>query len=263
MVTQGEALFSRVRHTMLSAHSPDDVQAWLGKWQLGAKWWEFVEQATCLFIVGRLIRVAQHYASVHSDSKLIEKDIASFINNDMALNREERTELVRLSIAASVNSRPDCSQGIAKSIRSWAQENRPNCYLCDVNLDFTVGSEAGNSYTLEHVWPRAYGGDSSEQDNLLPACKKCNSARKKDFALWSGIAVQSTNISVLPSDNARERLEGSIKYAIHQRRVLEVAIEKRLTLKAAAIEIGPWLEIPEIIDQNDSGHFFNIRNHRL
>lgn len=262
LVTQGEALFSLIRKSLFRSYGQIENHPWLEKWSLVNEWSDFIEQATCLFILGRLLRVARHKDLQHSDKKLSERELFSFVNNEFEIDRTELREWVRLTVLAAEVSSKDCSPAIAKSIRNWASTSHQSCYLCDINLDFTVGSQADNAYTLEHVWPRSYGGDSSEQENLLPACKQCNSARKKDLALWSATAVHSVNLKVLASDNARDKIEGPIKYSIHQRHLLKFAVENRVTLKAAALKVGPWRQIPDLIDRDDSGHFFNLRNYR-
>ena len=261
LVTQGEALFCLIHRSLVGNIGQNENHPWLARWTLFEAWSEFIEQATCLFFVGRLIRLARHLDSLHCDEKLVRRELSSFINNDVGLSRDELHKWVQLTISAADVSRLDCSDGIAKSMKAWAKKDRPICYLCGVNLDFGDKSNAKNTYTLEHIWPRSFGGDSSDIDNLLPACKLCNSARKKGFAMWSATAIHSVNLKVMASENARSRLEGPIKYAIHQRHLWRVAVENRVTFKTAALKVGPWQQIPEFIDSNDSGHFFNLKNH--
>lgn len=60
----------------------------------------------------------------------------------------------------------------------WKMLNGNTCWYCGKTFDDK------NKLTLDHVFPRSKGGDSS-MDNLMPVCRKCNSSKgDKDVLQW-------------------------------------------------------------------------------
>jgi hypothetical protein len=145
-------------------------------------------------------------------------------------------------------------------LRAWAMKSHPRCYICGTYLDFTVPQQQ-NSYTLEHIWPRAYGGNSIEE-NLLPACDSCNSRKKRHFATWVMPAVQSLLLGIAPGEQRLSEIEGSYKFSLHYRAAQKLAAAERLSMKQAFLRIGPWTDV-RIRDADDVADFFNLENHTL
>ena len=139
-----------------------------------------------------------------------------------------------------------------------AKTHHTHCYLCGRILVFSQ-EDTNAKFTLDHLWPRDFGGDSIEE-NLLPACKECNSQHKKNYPTWAMTNVHSLLLGFEPSENSLKRVPGSSRYAIHHRHVQNIAIEKQISLKEAYVFAGPS-EGVRVIEPLEFGHFFNLANH--
>lgn len=63
-------------------------------------------------------------------------------------------------------------------VNKWKMSSADSCWYCGCEFSDI------NVMTLDHVFPRAAGGDSA-MDNLVPVCKSCNSSKgKKDLLQW-------------------------------------------------------------------------------
>jgi hypothetical protein len=75
-------------------------------------------------------------------------------------------------------------------------------------------------------------------------------------------AVQSLQLGLSPTEQRLREIEGSYKFSLHYRAAQRVAIEKRITMKQAFLEIGPWTDV-RMLDTDDVADFFNLENHDL
>jgi hypothetical protein len=130
------------------------------------------------------------------------------------------------------------------------------CYICGaVVLEKTEDVHSKIEY--EHLWPSSYGGESIS-DNLLPSCPACN-RKKKDLLLWQDTHIHSFILSPAPSVEEWKRIERSQKIAKHRSYIFDLACEKGLSLKEAAVEIGPLdLNSLYVTDDDDAVDFFNF-----
>ena len=75
-------------------------------------------------------------------------------------------------------------------------------------------------------------------------------------------AIQSLLLGIGPEDQRLDEIHGSFKFALHYRAAQDLARRKRVNLKAAFMEIGPWTSI-RVIDRDDVADFFNLENYDL
>jgi hypothetical protein len=115
--------------------------------------------------------------------------------------------------------------------------------------------------TLDHIWPQAYGGDSTE-NNLLPACRSCNSDKKQDYPTWAGCDIHSLVIGDRPSEEALRSVGGRFKFALHNRAVRRFANREGISLRKSYLRVGSWTTEPWILDQEEIGDFFNLENYQ-
>ena len=149
---------------------------------------------------------------------------------------------------------------IAQEVRAWSMRIHPHCYMCGTGLDFGA-TPTHRSYTCEHIWPRAYGGNSIIE-NLLPACASCNSNKKAHFATWVMPSVQSLMLGWSPKETRLQEIDGSLKFALHYRAAQSIANAEVCTLKEAFLKLGPWQSV-RIWDDADVVDFFNLENHAV
>ncbi len=149
------------------------------------------------------------------------------------------------------------SRTVARAFRTWAAKTHPKCYLCAYPLEFD-SKDRPQSYTLDHIWPQVYGGDS-DLDNMLPACYLCNGSAKRDFASWSTVGIQALIHGIDADPSSLGKIPRSQKYALLRKTVQKFANKRRCSLKRAFLRVGPWTEV-RVIDATDVSDFHNVVN---
>lgn len=130
----------------------------------------------------------------------------------------------------------------------------PWCYLCGVELDYDpTDLKAHDRFTLDHVWPQAYGGDSSEE-NLLPACAACN-VRKAHTASWSLYPIQSLIVGT--HQHELQLMPKEMRFAVRARAAQKLT-HSGLSLRESYLELGRPLT-PLIVDTAQAVDVFNLR----
>lgn len=226
----------------------------------------FFQEALALNMTRRLILVAEH---VRTSTQLEPKEsgflsfLESPISNLGLRDLNSKGRISRLTNEALINSRHTISSKLRNKMISFSRKNHRGCYLCGQTLNYNLSSEKKYwDVTLDHLWPQAYGGDSLEE-NLLPACRSCNSDKKQDYASWAGCNIHTLIIGVDPSEEALKSVGGHFQFGIHNRSVTQHANEKGISLKKAYEEIGPWKATASLIEKSDPGDFFNLTNSQL
>ncbi|MCL4068937.1 HNH endonuclease [Pseudomonas sp. GX19020] len=131
-----------------------------------------------------------------------------------------------------------------------------HCYSCGRLFGaYFDDAPQGLKATVDHVWPRALGGDTVEA-NLLPACPSCNS-KKGHLATWHMAWIQPV---VLSDTDGLRTLPREVKMALHMRAATSYAQANGTTLRDAFLTIGPR-EPPAKVDVDQGYDFFNMRVH--
>jgi hypothetical protein len=166
--------------------------------------------------------------------------------------------LTKESVVAANHGIPET---LRKKILREASRNSEKCYLCGCQLNYSLSADESRAddVTIDHIWPQSYGGDSIEE-NLLPACRSCNSNKKQDYPSWAGCDVHSIILSVNPSIKSLNSIQGRYRFALHNRYVREVAVERRMSLRGAYLEVGSWQKRPFVVDEEEVADFFNLSN---
>jgi 5-methylcytosine-specific restriction endonuclease McrA len=177
-------------------------------------------------------------------------------------NLDHRGQLARLVTASVVAANHRISDTLRRRCLSWAEKHHRGCYMCGEMLNFNLGSgvPTHSDITLDHLWPQAYGGDSIEE-NILPACRSCNSEKKQDYPSWAGCNVHTLNIPAQPSEEALKQVGKHFRFALYNRAAKSLANRNQLTLRQAYIKLGKWTNTPWLIDEDEIGDFFNIANY--
>ena len=136
-------------------------------------------------------------------------------------------------------TRQNISPGTRRELEAQAKRLTPWCFHCGVDLDF-ANKGLYPSFTLDHVWPQAFGGDS-HGENLIPACKSCNErkAHTPTFALYpilgymAGLRPEAHEIAELPKE---------FRLAVQAREVALIASANHISLKEAHGLMGPPLQ---------------------
>jgi 5-methylcytosine-specific restriction endonuclease McrA len=173
-----------------------------------------------------------------------------------------RGRLARLIASSVIASNHNISNTLRDRFLRRARNGQQTCFMCGqfLNCDVDTNSFRHDDVTLDHLWPQAYGGDSIE-DNILPACRGCNTGKKQDYPSWAGCNIHTLMIGTQPSGEALKSVGGHFKFALYNRAVLHFANQERITLKSAYLRIGPWTDTPWFIDEDELGDFFNLTNY--
>jgi len=162
-----------------------------------------------------------------------------------------------LADAVAKSDRP-ISSGISREMRAFARAKHPRCYICGVPLDFSDATSRAY-FTLDHLWPSCYGGDSVPE-NLLPACCDCNT-KKANFAAWVSTDVHSLFLGINPDQNHLDQMQFSHRYSLFSRAAFSLAINRERTIKDAYLELGPWVNA-RVEDTALATDMFNIVSHQ-
>jgi hypothetical protein len=261
-VTAGERLCNFLNRRLLKSDVWGDLEELLSVTGRSAHLVLFFRELAAVTLTGRIVTAGQSLSGSFEtvDDPGFRKVFTEHLRDVVGIPTRLLDELFRHSLRAVSAAIASTPPSVAKHMRAWAILRHPHCYICGTVLDFDV-PELINTYTLEHIWPRAYGGDSVEE-NFLPACDSCNSKKKRHFATWVMPAVQSLQLGLSPTEQRLGEIEGSYKFSLHYRAAQRVAMEKRITMKSAFLEIGPWTDV-RLLDTDDVADFFNLENHDL
>lgn len=180
-----------------------------------------------------------------------------FLRDKLLITPPMLDKLVRFGIRAVDASREHVTFREHAMYKKQFQRTNPTCYMCGRVLDY---SETGvvSGFSLDHIWPRRYGGNSVKE-NLLPACESCNSSKKKGFASWAMTSIQSVVFGFNPKTETLEKMDGQHKFALHYLAARNLANRRNWSLQMAFLRLGPWNEV-RVRDESDLGDFFNLVN---
>jgi hypothetical protein len=254
--TNGEHLANFLRHR----HLGDDPGTWN---QLGIallptgrakEWVDAVQDMTALHLTRRLVSAGISIVNKYGDiDSVAERELQQMVLETMIIDYFVVGEVVVRLAPAIRAARRDISGTTRTQLEGFARREMPFCYLCGTDLVF---DEPGPTrFTIDHVWPRAYGGDS-EPENLLPACQSCNN-RKGMTPSWSmypvqalvaGFEIDSADVALLPKE---------MRFAMHAREVAACAVDKRVSLKEAFVALGR-VDVPTVINRSVTVDVFNL-----
>ena len=225
-------------------------------------WTNFFIGASTLHLQQRLIRLAhdvrERCPSDRGDQAAALKEL---IPDTLALDPTQYAssfdELIDEVITSAEQSQRKIPQGLKKKIIGRYRE--PKCYSCGREFGVVHDETEGVlTATADHVWPRALGGDSTE-DNLLAACEACNHI-KGHIATWHMAWIQPIVISDSDTPSGLSAVRREVKMALHMRAATAYAHKSGTTLKDAFVAIGPRQKL-EKIDETQGYDFFNMRVH--
>lgn len=258
-VTDGERLYVYILSKLSVGWSRlENELAFTGR---GSEFTDFFKELIAVNLVGRVVAVGAYYEEKYGiASDLFDRSFRNYMRDYMTIHYNDTNTFYRLCVAAISASKQEINASCRKRITRWSREHFQKCYMCNASLIYD-DAEHYNAFTIEHIWPRSYGGDSIEE-NLLPACKSCNSSKKRHFASWAMPSIQSLIYSPGEEDKRLQEIEGTYKFALHYKQVQNYARHKQISLKRAFLEVGPWNDT-RILDPDDICDFFNLSNTAL
>ncbi len=187
---------------------------------------------------------------------MFSRDIRDLFAAQFAVPFDIRDELFRFTRLAVVAARSHIRDGTRNALRQWARRRHGHCYLCRRLIDFgNDGDDDG--FSLDHLWPRSFGGESEEW-NLLPAHRRCNSQRGDDVD-WAAIAIQALNVGLNPSPEGIGSISAAHRFALLFWAARQHAEVRQIGLRDALVQIGPQVGVARVTDGSDVADFYNLQ----
>jgi hypothetical protein len=260
-VTDGEHLCHFINHRLLATSAWGALASALEPTGRHSDLVDAYRQIAAVSLTGRIVAAGSTWAeSIEMDDPAFTREFTDLFRNYVGIPHGLWSEFVRFSYRAIAAKREPFPNSLQRQLRLFAERKHSHCYMCGVALNFN-DQEDPRFYTADHLWPRAYGGNTII-DNLLPACRSCNNDKKSGFATWVMPAIQSLVLGVNPKESRLQEIPGSYKFSIHYRAAQRYALDRKTTLKNAFLHIGPWKYV-RIRDADDIADIFNLENHDL
>lgn len=221
---------------------------------------ELFQEVLTVNLTCRIVSLGRSLARDRSTTdSIFERELRIALAWTIGIPQSEIPSVLRSTIEAVRAAEHDFTDREMKRLRSAAKSRGVQCYMCGGKIDYDGTGHEWEAYTLDHVWPQAYGGDSIDE-NALPACQGCNE-KKSDFATWGMVAVQSLILGLSPTDERLNEIDKTFKFAMHSRAARRFAYIERCSMTQAFLRLGSW-QRAELDDPNELADFFTLRNHR-
>lgn len=220
----------------------------------------FFVGASVLHLQQRLLRLAHDVREQESDRWKQARMLRERTCDVIQLTPIEYSGDYPALIEAVLTSSEQMPKEPGAALKRQVIRNGPkHCYSCGRQFGITTGDAPnGLQATADHIWPRALGGDTLEE-NLLPACMSCNSS-KGHIAAWQMAWIQPVVFADIDEQQGLKSLQREVKMALHIRAAMTYAHQNGSTLRNALLAIGPR-ESPVRIDPEQGYDFFNLRVH--
>ncbi len=243
--TRGELLYETlVKRFVNGEGNLRNAVGELKGFSVGGRSEQFSEYFTgifCFNLTARLLKTARvTLDQAELGEALHHGNMLDFLCNQLNISefryrRHDVNLLINLSFDAVRSSKQEISARTKQEVIGGLQQIC--CYICGREV-FQQSVNPEDLVQYEHIWPRSYGGDSSAL-NLLPACHACNNV-KDSMLLWQDGPVHSFILPPYPNANDLTTISRRAKITKHRQHIFELAISRRITLKEAALELGPY-----------------------
>ena len=180
-----------------------------------------------------------------------EAEIKQMIVETMVVHYRSASDIYERLIPAIRSSRRRVNNLTRRSVEAFARREMPYCYLCGTELDFLADDHG--AFTLDHVWPRAYGGNS-HFENLLGACQSCN-RHKSSAPSWAMYPIQSYVAGY--DGHGLEDMPKEMRFAVQARAAKHLANREHLSLREAYIRLGRPGR-PVVVNGDTAVDLFNL-----
>ena len=150
-------------------------------------WIEAFQEMVSLQLARRLISAGDALMSRRHGLPAAEAEIKQVVIDTMVVHYTAAGHIYERLLPAIRSARETVINSDRQSVAAFARREMPYCYLCGTELDFSADDH--QAFTLDHVWPSAYGGNS-DYENLLGACRSCNEAKASEPS-WAMYPIQS------------------------------------------------------------------------
>lgn len=216
----------------------------------GRDWLEAFPEMVSLQLARRLIAAGDKLMERHG-LPAAEAEIKQVIIDTMVVHYTSAGDVYERLLPAIRSARQTISDSVRRSVVALARREMPYCYLCGIEVDFFA--DGHSAFTLDHVWPRAYGGNSDEE-NLLGACRSCNVAKSSEPS-WAMYPIQSYVAGFDVQD--LEHVPKEMRFAVQARAAKHLAQSEGLSLQDAYRRLGRPSR-PVVLNEATAVDLFNL-----
>ena len=216
----------------------------------GSDWVEAFQEMVSLQLARRLISAGDKLIGRHG-LPAAEAEIKQMIIETMVVHYTSAGDVYERLLPAIRSARQTISDSVRRSVTALARRERPYCYLCGTEVDFFA--DGHRAFTLDHVWPRAYGGNSDEE-NLLGACRSCNEAKSSEPS-WAMYPIQSYVAGFDVED--LEDMPKEMRFAVQARTAKHLAQREGRSLRDACLRLGRPGR-PAVLSEATAVDLFNL-----
>lgn len=191
---------------------------------------EFVRVLASMEVFMRCIRVAREF--VRDCDHLPPLELGKALMHAVDLPRAMWTDRAFCETAKLAGRIAQFQKRDKRLERAAVRGDDKHCYMCGIAL--TKTKDALDQLSVEHLWPLAFGGESTPE-NLVAACADCNNKRDR-MLTWAAGPVQSTY------HFGRDTPDSMARLSLGLARLIKTAGadgRRLLTLKQAAILARP------------------------
>ena len=197
----------------------------------GTDWVEAFQEMVSLQLARRLISAGDKLVERHG-LPAAEAGIKQAIVDTMVVHFTSVGDVYERLLPAIRSARQTISNSVRQEAAALARREMPYCYLCGTDVDFSA--DGHQAFTLDHVWPRAYGGNS-DFENLLGACRSCNEAKASEPS-WALYPIQSYVAGFEVQD--LEDMPKVMRFAVQARAAKQLAQREGHSLRDAYLRLG-------------------------
>jgi hypothetical protein len=194
-------------------------------------WVEAFQEMVSLQLARRLISAGDKLIGQHG-LPAAETPIKQVIIDTMVVHYTLAGDVYERLLPAIRSARDTPSDAVRRSVEAMARREMPYCYLCGTEVGF-LGDD-NQAFTLDHVWPKAYGGNS-DFENLLGACKACNETKAGEPS-WAMYPIQSFVAGFEVQD--LEFMPKVMRFAVQARAAKQLAQREGRSLRDAYLRLG-------------------------
>jgi len=217
----------------------------------GDAWVEAFQEMVSLQLARRLISAGTRLIGRHG-LPAAEAEIKQAIIDTMVMHYTSAAEVYERLLPAVHSARGAISDSLRRRVAALARREMPYCYLCGVEVEFSSGGRQG--FTLDHVWPQAYGGNS-DFENLLGACRSCNEAKSSEPS-WAMYPIQSYVAGFEVHD--LEDMPKVMRFAVQARAAKRLAQQEGRSLRDAYVRLGRPSR-PVVLSEATAVDLFNLK----
>ena len=241
---------------LLDHHLDDRSRPWsgLGRALLasnrGDDWLEAFQEMVSLQLARRLISAGNQLIG-RRGHRAAEAEIKQMIIDTMIVHYVSANSIYERLLPAILSARETISDSLRQSVIALARREMPYCYLCGTEMDFVTDHH--QAFTLDHVWPRAYGGNS-QFENLLGACRSCNESKASEPS-WAMYPIQSYVVGFDVQN--LEDIPKRMRFAVQARAAKRLARREDRSLRDAYLALGRPSH-PVVINEGTAVDMFNL-----